>query len=75
MNNILKHYINSRHINHTSAIGKYMQTKENDTTDNYIQQKQAIQDNYLSDKENQNQIDDIAERIVKAVDEIFGGRN
>lgn len=69
MNRIYENYINSRGINRTSAIGKYAQAQAT-AMDNYIGQKQEIQDNYFIDKENRNQIEDIAEQIAKEFEKI-----
>ena len=58
----------------TSAFVRYMQTEKQSVSDNYIQQKNEINANYLYGQAEKEMIDNIANEIVKTVDEIIDKR-
>ena len=74
MNKIYKRYAESRRNKDTSAFVGYMQTEKQSVSDNYIQQKNEINANYLYEQAEKEMIDNIANEIVKSVDEILDKR-
>lgn len=74
MNRRYKRYAESRGNKNTSAFVRYMQTEKQSVSDNYIQQKNEINANYLYGQAEKEMIDNIANEIVKSVDEILDKR-
>lgn len=74
MDRIYKRYAESRRNKDTSAFVRYMQTEKQSVSDNYIQQKNEIRANYLYGQAEKEMIDNIANEIVKSVDEILDKR-
>lgn len=74
MDKIYKRYAESRGNKNTSAFVRYMQTEKQSVSDNYIQQKNEIRANYLYGQAEKEMIDNIANEIVKSVDEILDKR-
>ena len=74
MNRIYKRYAESRRNKDTSAFVRYMQTEKQSVSDNYIQKKNEIRANYLYGQAEKEMIDNIANEIVKSVDEILDKR-
>ena len=74
MNKIYKSYAERRGNKNTSAFVRYMQTEKQSVSDNYIQQKNEIRANYLYGQAEKEMIDNIANEIVKAVDEVLDTR-
>ena len=74
MNKIYKRYAESRRNKDTSVFVRYMQTEKQSVSDNYIQQKNEINANYLYGQAEKEMFDNIANEIVKTVDEIIDKR-
>lgn len=74
MDKVYRRYADSRGHNSLSAIGRYIRAKEQSDIDNYIQHKKRMSELYLLGQAEKEQIERIAKEIVKAVDEVIGGK-